>query len=68
MMWSGGLMSAARLEKAIAKWLDDQVTKIAADILGSQVTTETYEIRKAERRAYLAMRAKLPDLVKQATE
>jgi hypothetical protein len=61
-------MSATRLERALALWLDKKISEIGADILGGAVKPDTYEIRKAERRAYMAMKEKLPDLAKQVNE
>lgn len=61
-------MSAARLEKLTRDWLTKEIARLGQDILEGGVTPDSYEIRKAERRAYMTMLAKLPALVKQATD
>jgi hypothetical protein len=57
-------VNAYRVVEAIQKFLKDEADKQAADILGGQVSKDTYEVRKARRLAYVEVLGALPGIIK----
>jgi hypothetical protein len=57
-------MSAMRLERAVTRWLREQIAAKGDEILDGQVTAEKFNERKAYRQALKDVLAKLPELAK----
>lgn len=61
-------MSAARLEQAVARWLQKQIGDKGAEILDGRVTAEQFNEARAYRRALKDVLAALPDIAKKEGE